>query len=283
MPNNQDRGTRDFSKFDDMETEELEQILWSDAQNTEGTESDLEMTLYVMKVLAARREKSDSTGKSAAEAFESFKKNYMPHDDSEDTEEAKSELDVVETSNPRRRLRRLSAVAAVLAVVVVCSVTASAFGFDLVETIAKWTQETFHFGSPSQNEEATRAGYDTSLQERLIEYGVSVPVAPTWFPEGYKLIDVTITETPMRETYLAFYENDENKIKIQIKGYIDEDPQQVERSDSLVEIYEHNEISYYIFSNYEQLRAVWVHEKYECIIAGELTIEEIKGIIDSIE
>ena len=45
MPNNQNRSNQDFSRFDSMSNEELEEILRLDAQKTEGEESDLEMLL----------------------------------------------------------------------------------------------------------------------------------------------------------------------------------------------------------------------------------------------
>ena len=34
--------------------------------------------------------------------------------------------------------------------------------------------------------------------------------------------------------------------------------------------------------NVEQIRAVWIVNSYECIISGDLSIEELKMMIDSI-
>lgn len=87
----------------------------------------------------------------------------------------------------------------------------------------------------------------------------------------------------MQLVFVAFYQCKDSKIKIQVKLYLDSDPQQIEQSDSLVETYESGGITYYIFSDYNQLRAVWIRENYECYISGELTTEEIKEMIDSIE
>ena len=84
-------------------------------------------------------------------------------------------------------------------------------------------------------------------------------------------------------TFLAIYNNPDQFLKIQVQYYLAEDPQQIERSDSLVETYESGGITYYIFSDYNQLRAVWIRENSECYISGELTMEEIKAMIDSIE
>ena len=80
MPNNQNRNNQDFSRFDSMTNEELEEILRLDVQKTEGEESDLEMLLYVLEVLAVRRKNSENPRKDAGEAFETFKEHYMPDD-----------------------------------------------------------------------------------------------------------------------------------------------------------------------------------------------------------
>ena len=50
-----DRRARDFSKFDSMTTEALQQILRLDAMKPEGEESDAEELFYIMGVLADRR------------------------------------------------------------------------------------------------------------------------------------------------------------------------------------------------------------------------------------
>ena len=58
MSENRNRGIRDFSNYDSMETEELEEILRSDADAPESKESDTELLLYIMEVLAKRRKRS---------------------------------------------------------------------------------------------------------------------------------------------------------------------------------------------------------------------------------
>lgn len=277
MPNNRSRGNGDFSRFDGMTDEELEQLLRLDARKKEGAESDLDEILCVMEVLADRNKNRLSDGKSVEEAFASFQRNYMPQEDSPEGE-ALSKPE----GKPRRWLPRLSAVAAAIAVAVVCSATAGAFGFDIWQTIAQWTQETFHFGNGSDVDVVAQAQTDTSLRERLNDYNITEALAPAWFPEGYELADIIIDETPMKLGILALYQNGDQTIIVQIENYLDGDPQQVERSDSLVEVYESEGIPYYIFSNNQVLQAVWVNESYECFISGALSIDDIKTMINSI-
>lgn len=289
MPNNQNRSNQDFSRFDSMTNEELEEILRSDVQKEEGEESDLEMLLYVMEVLAVRKKNSENPGKTAGEAFETFKEYYMPDDSTADTAQVPSKAQVI-NMKPTKRLRpwlsRLVATAAILAFVLVSSITAHAMGIDIWDIVLKWTQETFQFGSDDQTEAIEAIPNDSrdcrSLEEALQQSGVSIALAPSWFPAGYELADVKIDESPIQLSILAFYQWNDKNIKIQIKRYFDDDPEQIEQSDPLIEEYESNGTVYYIFADNANLQAVWIKENYECYISGPLTIDEIRSMIDSI-
>lgn len=282
MPNHQNRGNEDFSRFDTMTDEELEEFLRLDAQNTQGEDTDTQTLLYVMEVLAERK-RTSNPGKTAKQAFESFKQYYMP---TEDLEIVSATAAVHKTAKPRRWLRSLTAVAATVAIVFLCSITASAFGYDIWETVAKWTQETFHFGNGAQAEVSEPHSDESrlfdSLQQALDEKSISTALAPTWFPDGYTLSDITIEESPIQLVFIAYFQSKDFDIKFQIKRHLEVDAQQVERSDGLVETYESEGITYYIFSNNDLLRAVWINENYECYISGHLTIDELKMMVDSI-
>lgn len=290
MPNNQNRSNHDFSKFDNMETEELEEILRMDAQKEEGEETNLEMLLYVMEVLAVRKKNSESPGKTAGEAFETFKEHYMPDDPTDDTTQFSPMPQVINmepTKSIRPWLSRLVATAAILALILVSSVTVHAMGIDIWDIIVTWTQETFQLQSANTDESYEAVTEDqrkyTDLQQVLCESGVTLELVPTWFPAGCDLIDIKVAESPVQLIFLAVYQYDEQEIKVQVKQYIDSDPEQIEQSDSLMEQYESNGITYYIFADNKQLRAVWLKDCYECYISGQLDIDTIKMMIDSIK
>lgn len=42
-------------------------------------------------------------------------------------------------------------------------------------------------------------------------------------------------------------------------------------------------VTYYIFADIDVVKAVWINGSYECDIMGNVTIEELKMMIDSIE
>lgn len=283
MSENQSRRVSELSKFDAMTTEELEEILRLDAETLEEQESDTEMLLYIMGILADRNRRNGHTGNTAQEAYESFRKNYMP-----EVEEKIVTPDnkVKPKLSSLRWLRTLSAVAAVLMIIFLGSVTAKAFGVDIWETVVKWTQETFHFGDGRQMDDRPdgndRGDYE-SLQDALDKAEIETHLVPAWVPSGYQLTDISVEETPFRDVYTAQYKNGEKELLITIRNHLNSNPQYVEQSDGLIETYEASGITYYIFSNNEKMRAAWITASYECSILGELTIDDLKLMIDSIE
>ena len=152
MPDHPRPRNNDFSRFDSMTDGELEAILRSDAQNIEGEESDTEMLLYVMEVLAERNKTTTSTNKSAKEAFETFKQYYMPETDDQPAHTYEPMKRKMVVSIIPLWLRRMSMVAAVVVIIMLGATTVNAFGGDFWEIVVQWTQETFHLGSANRTE-----------------------------------------------------------------------------------------------------------------------------------
>lgn len=284
MPNIQVCGERDFSAYDFMSDEDLENLLRDDFSKLDGEESDTDMLLYITEVLAKRR-KEKNEGKSPAEAWESFEQNYYTENDNSYISENVPAIQK-QTSSGHWRWGLIAA-AAMLVIVIGTSVTAKAFKLDLWGAIAKWTQDTFYFGSngqpavPAAPNSSDTQNY-SGLQEALSEYNISLALVPTWLPDGYEAVDIKTAETPKQRLFWAEYMNDDKSIRIRITEYLDSNPSQIEQSDSLVEIYASNGVDYYIFRNNGQLQAAWINENYECVINGPLSMSEIKEMIDSI-
>ena len=279
MSEKQSRGIGDLSKYDAMTTEELEEILRLDAEAPEEQESDIEMILYIMEVLTERKRNNSHTGKTALEAYESFVENYMP--ETEDSTPASKRTVPFKRTCPRC-LRSLTAAAAVLVILVLGTVTAKAFGINVWQAVVKWTQDTFHVGEWDNSNANYNLPY-TSLQEALEKGKISASIAPTWFPDDYELVDIKVDHSPLQNKYLAKYANGEQSLIITVQDYLDNEPFYVEQSDGLVEEYEASGILYYLFSDVNLTKAKWINGSYECSISGNLTIEELKTMIDSIE
>lgn len=279
MSENTNRSNQDFAKYDAMTTEELEEILRLDLDAPPEQESDTEVLLTIMEVLAQRKKPE----KTAFEALESFRQNYMPEEDQ--TAPVLNCKKKTNSRTPARWLRTLAATAAVIAVILLTSVTAKAFGWDLWDAVVKWTEDTFHIsiGTPSDAKEPGNSLPYASLDEALEKNEVGISLAPTWFPDGYDLTSITIEETPLQKVYTSLYQNENKYLRITILEYLTADPEYVEQGEGLIETYEVSGITYYIFSNYDKTQAVWINDSFECYILGSLTVDELKAMIDSIE
>ena len=125
-------------------------------------------------------------------------------------------------------------------------------------------------------------GECTSLQELLRKNKIDPSIVPTWIPDGFALGRIEKDVTPTQEIYRAFYSNDNKELKIRVQTFLGEEPDKIEINKELVEIYEFSGLQFYIFSNMNQIRAVWATDSYQCNISGTLTIEELKSMINSI-
>lgn len=281
MSENTNRRNQDFAKYDAMSTEELEEILRLDLDAPPEQESDTQVLLTIMEVLAQRKKEPEN---KAFEALESFRRNYMPEENP--TAPVLNCKKKTNSRTPARWLHTLAATAAVIAVILLTSVTAKAFGWDLWDAVIKWTEDTFHIsigdsgdtGAPNNDGDLLY----TSLQEALDSAGVDTPLAPSYFPQGYSLKSITIDQTPLQKIYRATYQNGDIVLRITVREHIASDPEYIEQGEGLIERYEALGIKYYIFSNNDKTRAVWINGSYECYISGNLSVEELKMMIDSI-
>ena len=270
------RSKPDFSMYDSMSIEELEEILRADAQGPERADSDVDEILYIMEVLVKKRNENGIAGKTALEAYQEFQQHFLPV--------------VEEDSQPRHKtkvipFRWIAAVAASLVLVFSLTTTANAFCFrDVWNAVVTWAQETFSLSMGYDiNEPSANDIYEyATFKDILSQNGRDPEIIPSAIPAGYTLSDVVIDKKPNQETFLAIYLNDNKILKISVQSLLDRYPEQVEMSDGFQDVYSVDGVDYYIFSNYNQNRAAWTIGTYECYISGEISIEELKSMIESI-
>ena len=269
------------SRYDSMSTEELQEILRKHTHGELETEPDTQDLFEIMEVLSKRRQgENPQAFRSNEEAFAEFKQYYMPKEKNVSVQPKKFHF-------PARLLRTVAAVLAVVLILTVgMTVTAQAFRFDLWGKIASWTKEIFHFSDVSgpdvtEPDKTVSIEYD-QLWAALDEHRIDKSIAPTWLPNGYKHKDITVKASPKMRSIYAVYENNNVELIISIRQTIGVPAHQVEKSKDLLEIYTVKGIDYYIFSNNSKIQAVWVNGEFECYIIGNITIEEIKEMINSI-
>lgn len=266
-----------YSRYDEMTTLQLREILRKHAHDELETEMDTDELFYIMEVLSDREKTNpDKQIKSAEEAWAIFVKHYAP-----EMEEKKP----IRFHTAPRWMRRVAVVAVVFVSLTAAAVSAKAFAPGFWDKVASWTREVFcfeEFGRTEGQDPDKENRELVSLQEAVAQYNIAQPVVPKWIPEGYVSADLKILRSPKEITISAVYEKDNDPLIIKIRQTVGANPQQIEKNDSLIEVYTVGETEYYIFDNNGALQAVWVIDEFECIIGGNVSMEDMKKIIESI-
>ena len=277
--------SQNLSKYDAMTTQELEQILWLDSEAPEGKGLDTQTILHIMEVIDQRQRDHDP--KAAQKAWDSFRQYYLPDADvpqDDAPEEAKP------TKHLHKRPRRWLVAAAVIALLICIPLAVGAYNWDKTQDVlATWKDGIFSFESTDDTQPPattttgpTSAGSRpyASIQEAMAENGVDAKIMPTWIPERFTLVDITVGQ--ISPTFSALYEDGDDTLSMFVIRYSPSSPGQYPIDDELVELYQSGGTDHYIFYNGEHLTAIWLKDSYECSIAGDLSLEEMKTMIDSI-
>ena len=284
MPGYQKDDRRDFSKFDSMSSGELEEILRLDAMKSDDEESDIDMLLYVMEVLAERRKNSADPGKTAEEAYQSFLENYYI-ENTEVTDENTHNAIPFRPKRDRAGWKRpLTAAAACVAILLCGTAVSAVLAEDGLAPLFDWTKDVFSFSTP--DETCTSDEYelvDDSWENVLRKRNIPEDLMPLQPLEGFEQSKVIVTETPEMRSVSGYFDDGDREIRMTLKVLLSDDSYQMEKTEGLVEIFELNGIQYNIFSNKNQMQVIWQVDIYECIIAGDLSVDEIKLLVHSIQ
>ena len=234
-----------YTRYDEMTTDQLREILRKHAHGELEKEPDTEELFYIMEVLADREsENPEKQIKSTEEAYATFVKHYAP-EMAEDKPIPFSKRSAVAT----RWMKRVAVVAIVCVALTTAAVSAKAFAPDFWEKVAIWTKEFFRFEDVTDGTEGQEPDKEVnmelvSLRDALNKYNVSDSLMPNWIPAGYICVDVSTVETPKARTISAIYEKGGEYLTIKIRQIVGTEPQKIEKSDDLIEIYSTGDVDY---------------------------------------
>lgn len=282
----------DYSLFDTMQTEELEEILYQDSLLPEGERADPDLIWYIMEVLVSRQEKEGHIDDVDA-AWKSFEKNYLPlandptplygDDDNSNSEEENTEGVTQSRSRKKRSLRTVWIAAAIIGILVLGSFSAYALGYDLWGVVASWTKETFGFSAPTQRDTADIPTVLEPLRDAIDECGVVGYTLPHSFPDGYQNKDVKVDQHDSYIEFSSIYVDEDSFIIFELIYQFDDNHSKMyEKNSDAPEEYWHNGIQFYIFVNAGQYTAVWNQGGIEYSLFGVNSHEELMTILDSI-
>ena len=292
---------RDFSKFDKMSTEELNEILRQDSQLPDGEDSDTDAILYIMGVIAKRNQELPSSDfGDVNHAWSSFNKNYrfassegcslFDFDDEPQLNGTSDKTQILRPaprSNTRPRkwvLRTARILAAVIAVLLATSLTAYAFGFDLWGAIASWTKETFGFRSAEYTQTAVPSSKKeipaplTSIANEMEMHGIPTTILPSYIPDGFVEMDVQYNAVTQPVSLYCLLGNGDSSITLLYTVFSENQDHLLYEKDAIdPKQYEYNGTVYYIMTNKGAYEDAWAADGIELVRIANGLIQEMEG------
>lgn len=199
--------------------------------------------------------------------------------------EAKPSAKVVQVPKRTRVTRKFRYAGAFVAAMLCIVVTANAFGYNPVQALFKWANDTIQlFSNPSGLLELPPdvSSEYRSLDDALEANGLHAANRINWVPKDYSLVDIEVMSRSNRTKVSAIFESERGELVIEIRTFNNPDWHGVVESDFDGTEYRHGNTVSYISSNYEFTIAGWLDDKYSYEISGQISEEEIKKMIDSI-
>lgn len=256
---------------------------------SDGGEIDVEALDALLEQMEAVSPLPASLSTDPEEGLERFRRRYASVIEASDAGAAEERPPVPEKRHSKKPFVRMLAIAAVV-ILLLSTVTAQAFGVNVFAAIARWTSEIFRLDGGSTPyamvtvrplEEGETAAYDT-LEEAVEAFGIEAPLVPKEIPEGFELVEVTATNRDLGLFIVANYESKDGYFQIRYREAEAQDFNTLEKENTRVHSYFKGGIKYRLASDLGRQKAVWQNGDFECRIAGDISEQEIKGMIDSI-
>lgn len=289
-----DKDTEIKTKYDDLSVDELKEALKNNFfYSGEFSDADMEEMDQIMAALD-RKEPLEPLY-TAEESLKQFKEAYGEELSSlgvRNTEEVMqetpaadsdvvcsvSEVKMVRPMRRRRLLRVALVAAATIVILFAIAATASAMGYNILGWVPKWNNDVLGFGEEETQENELHDSY--KIPSALEQLGITEPVYPHWLPEDFDL-SISVIETDpffLHEGY-----SDGNRyLSITIEPASQIEAGVLEKDDSTPYEYCVNNQTHYIVSDNDQYSATWESDSLKVVIMGNISLEEMKQIIDSI-
>ena len=193
----------------------------------------------------------------------------------------------------RRRFHLRAAQVALLAFLIVIggTATASAYGINIFANLVLWGEDILTISrnpqAPSGNMVLPEdSGFEyLSMEEALEKNGIDATGCITWVPVRYSLVLTDAIAVDDSLCFTALYENEDKTEQLVFTIEYNDDESAIniveKNKDSIV--YEKHSMQYYLASNMEEYEAVWMDENSLYTLAGDVTLDELKYMLDSIE
>lgn len=299
MSEQRDSDKQELGFLERLSIEDLEALL-----KTSGNPNDVEAFFDAVIKEVVKREKKEPTGRlpdvdtvweDLQAHCEVLKETVSSSGSADNLNMAECRVDLTPPKkgsnhkSGRGFFRSATKIAAIVVLTLLLSfsvmIGAQAMGIDMFGALARWTSDTFHFETQQTVHNSQNDLHD-SVQAMLNAQGILGEYAPRWYPEGSKIIKYSLQNDEFGlDTYASFMTADERDFYIRVRTYNDigyVDSAISERDSDFSEKYPSHGKVFYIFNNKEYIKGTWSDGKIVLSIRGNLTVEEIKAIIDSI-
>lgn len=225
---------------------------------------------------------------------------------------------MLKSTSKRNLLRKFFRITVIAAAVMACTlggmVVAQAFGVDVLEAMARWSEDVFSFGEVQPDNITYVVDEDKTLSEAELEiirnggiknntpkkpprviatmqrvefpsaqdaldaYGVTEVAAPAYIPEGFTLdhIDVMQTDDSGSLSLGVSYakEGVVGFLDLDIMSYDKVITTQVEKTDASVVAFEIGGTTFYLMENINNYTIAWLTDHYECYLSAPISMDK---------
>lgn len=165
-------------------------------------------------------------------------------------------------------------------------VTASAMGFPPAQAVLHWAEGIIQvYTNPSglmELPDDDPSEYH-SLEEALEANGINAGGLPTWVPRDYAVSTISVKSSDGVLKCSAIYDSDRGNVAIRVIDHMMTFSVETKERSTVGSIYIHNETEYYIVADDGLIKAGWHNGDISYVISGQISEDEIKEMINSIQ
>lgn len=286
---------RKYPIFEQLSTEELNNLLAQDFAAMDEEGPDVDYIMAIMEVINKREQAAehqsdvDAAWKEFQEQYQgqaaAFNRSNYCETDSSHRDQSSSTPPSPKKSHTLRLL--------LIAVIMIALLGGTASGFGRVfQAVVNWTAETFGFEAP-YGEKASADAFAqedpyADLRSAVATYTI-LPVIPKWAPEGTtRATEAGVQTTERRGSVIlsGFYQIEARQFIVRIRVYneLSTDYTGSYQWDAKQTVLSYNVggLNHDIICNNQKNSVAWTNENVECMIQGDLSVEELETMIDSI-
>lgn len=282
----------EYSKYDIMSTEELDEILRQYFLQSDDDDFDVDAILYISQIIV-EREKTNPTGRfngiDVDSAWETFVQNSLLSDHDVIDKDTKL-CPKTPNSSPQKFSRIRPLRIALIAVVLTILFITAAYAVTVLGWLPLWSDEHFTFAQTEETFDTvvslsyadTEQSFD-SMADALAAHNAPSNIAPKYIQDGYDEIEFNYIVVPGGyTTFYSTYYNGKNYIRFKYTLYSSPNGNGVlPKENSDPDIYIANGINHYIMENIDSYTATWQNSDFECVFSGFPTREELINTINS--